>query len=63
MHGANEFASNDMKHFDWSKLPDGCYEWKNGELVRVDDDSKLAVDVAGDKVTAALRKFLNDCAV
>jgi hypothetical protein len=48
MNGANEFASNDMKHFDWSKLPNGTFEWKNGELVSVDDDSNIAVDVAAD---------------
>lgn len=59
MNGANEYASNDRKSFDWSKLPAGVYEWKNGELVQVDDDYA----VAADKVTTALRKLLNAVSV
>jgi hypothetical protein len=59
MNGANEFTSMAKKSFDWSRLPAGIYEVKNGEIVLV-DDSKIAVDDAAAKVTAALRRFLND---
>ena len=63
MNGAEEYTSKNKKSFRWEDLPAGTYERKGGELVRIDDDSKIAADVAADKFSDALRKLLDDCSV
>jgi hypothetical protein len=60
MNGAEEFTSMGKKSFRWEDLPSGTYQRKGSELVRIDDGSKIAADVAADNLSAALQKLLDD---
>jgi hypothetical protein len=52
-------SATDLKRFDFSKLPAGVYEIKNGEIVPVETTAD-DFDQAADNVTRALRKLLNE---